>query len=345
MIKFFRRIRQQLLTENRFGKYLLYAIGEILLVIIGILIALNINNQNEQRKERILEEKILIGIEQDFIQTRERLINTISQQQDVLKYSQNLINIIENEETSVSSDSIGLCITRGALSFFRAEPITGTYDALIGAGNTSIIHNQDLLESLADFSSLFNLGFEDESNSNHLMELMDKSISEFSSVLINDTYRDMEGLKYKPNEGEKQNAVQKLITNNSFLYYLIRRIQLEHNRLRRQIDLLAATNNVLNTFESKEMELRNALMQKYVGDYELEIEGNKIRNTISLKDKCLYVQIFGTPRQLISFHTDEFFISEDYQRFKFNLSEGEVISCTLILPDNQEIVWKKITKD
>lgn len=117
MIKIFRRIRQQLLTENGFSKYLLYAIGEILLVIIGILIALNINNKNEQRKERILEEKILIGIEQDFIQTRERLINTISQQQDVLKYSQNLINIIENEETSVSSDSIGLCITRGHYRF------------------------------------------------------------------------------------------------------------------------------------------------------------------------------------------------------------------------------------
>jgi hypothetical protein len=46
MIKFFRKIRQKTLTENKFSKYLLYAIGEILLVIIGILIALNINNRN-----------------------------------------------------------------------------------------------------------------------------------------------------------------------------------------------------------------------------------------------------------------------------------------------------------
>ena len=56
MIKFFRKIRQRLLTENRLGKYLLYAIGEILLVVIGILIALSINNWNEERKN---EEKIL----------------------------------------------------------------------------------------------------------------------------------------------------------------------------------------------------------------------------------------------------------------------------------------------
>jgi hypothetical protein len=50
MIKFFRKIRQNLLTENKFSKYLLYAIGEIILVVIGILIALSINNWNEERK-------------------------------------------------------------------------------------------------------------------------------------------------------------------------------------------------------------------------------------------------------------------------------------------------------
>jgi len=50
MIKFFRRIRQKLLRENQFSKYLLYAIGEILLVVIGILIALQINNWNEKIK-------------------------------------------------------------------------------------------------------------------------------------------------------------------------------------------------------------------------------------------------------------------------------------------------------
>jgi hypothetical protein len=50
MIKLFRKIRHQLLTENRFSKYLLYAIGEIVLVVIGILIALQINNWNESKK-------------------------------------------------------------------------------------------------------------------------------------------------------------------------------------------------------------------------------------------------------------------------------------------------------
>jgi len=52
MIKFFRKIRQKLLSENKFSKYLLYAIGEIVLVVIGILIALQINNANEAKKTR-----------------------------------------------------------------------------------------------------------------------------------------------------------------------------------------------------------------------------------------------------------------------------------------------------
>ena len=50
MIKFFRKIRQKLVTENKFSKYLLYAIGEIVLVVIGILIALQVNNLNEVEK-------------------------------------------------------------------------------------------------------------------------------------------------------------------------------------------------------------------------------------------------------------------------------------------------------
>ena len=50
MIKFFRKIRQDLLKKNKTGKYLKYAIGEIVLVVIGILIALSINNWNENKK-------------------------------------------------------------------------------------------------------------------------------------------------------------------------------------------------------------------------------------------------------------------------------------------------------
>ena len=55
MIKFFRKIRQNLLSEGNTGKYFKYAIGEIILVVIGILIALSINNWNQNRLNKDLE--------------------------------------------------------------------------------------------------------------------------------------------------------------------------------------------------------------------------------------------------------------------------------------------------
>jgi len=69
MIKFFRNIRQNLLMENKTGKYLKYAIGEIILVVIGILIALQINNWNENKKRTVLEIKHLKELKSDIIKT------------------------------------------------------------------------------------------------------------------------------------------------------------------------------------------------------------------------------------------------------------------------------------
>ena len=67
MNKFFRRIRQNLLMENKTGKYFKYAIGEIILVMVGILLALQVSNWNNYRIDRISERKILDNIHRDFV--------------------------------------------------------------------------------------------------------------------------------------------------------------------------------------------------------------------------------------------------------------------------------------
>ena len=66
MIKFFRKIRQKLLSEGKTGSYLKYAIGEIVLVVIGILIALSINNWNENRKLSKDVENIFSALENEL---------------------------------------------------------------------------------------------------------------------------------------------------------------------------------------------------------------------------------------------------------------------------------------
>ena len=76
MIKFFRKVRQKLLSENKFSKYLIYAIGEIVLVVIGILIALSINNWNGQQK---LNEKEVSVAKELYIELNENLASVKNQ--------------------------------------------------------------------------------------------------------------------------------------------------------------------------------------------------------------------------------------------------------------------------
>lgn len=66
MIKFFRKIRQKLLSENKFSKYLIYAVGEIVLVVIGILIALYINNLNTEKQDSITLKGYLNNISENI---------------------------------------------------------------------------------------------------------------------------------------------------------------------------------------------------------------------------------------------------------------------------------------
>ncbi len=66
MLRFFRQIRQRLLTDNKFSKYLLYAVGEILLVVIGILIALQVDNWNDERANRDKEIAVLAEIQRNL---------------------------------------------------------------------------------------------------------------------------------------------------------------------------------------------------------------------------------------------------------------------------------------
>jgi len=103
MIKFFRKIRQRLLTENKFSKYLLYAIGEIILVVIGILIALQINNWNEVRK------------------TEQRLNNFLTEIQNDL--SDDILKANDFIEDYIAKDSILRNIRLDKISFSREKYI------------------------------------------------------------------------------------------------------------------------------------------------------------------------------------------------------------------------------
>ena len=97
MLRFFHQIRQRLLTDNKFSKYLLYAIGEILLVVIGILIALQIDNWNEWRKDRQKEKEIMQTLIENLALNIETLESDIKFLSEYNKSSQIVISVLDNK--------------------------------------------------------------------------------------------------------------------------------------------------------------------------------------------------------------------------------------------------------
>ena len=99
MIKFFRHIRQRLLSENKIIKYLLYAVGEIVLVVIGILIALNINNWNQEIKTKKQEIKILAELKNDLKTNLNEIIETYNTTRSRQLSTVLILDYFENNKT------------------------------------------------------------------------------------------------------------------------------------------------------------------------------------------------------------------------------------------------------
>jgi hypothetical protein len=103
MIKFFRKIRQKLLEEKKIGNYLKYAVGEILLVVIGILIALQINNWNENTKNAKREKAFLINLQQDLRADSLRLEEIFITLNKAVRYKRVFENHMEGRATDLDS--------------------------------------------------------------------------------------------------------------------------------------------------------------------------------------------------------------------------------------------------
>lgn len=106
MMKFFRKIRQRILKEKKFSKYLLYAIGEILLVVIGILIALQVNNWNQGRLNILEEKSILENINAEFQINEDKFIKTHNRAKQALNASKTISSLIGSSHKELSAINI-----------------------------------------------------------------------------------------------------------------------------------------------------------------------------------------------------------------------------------------------
>ena len=146
MIKFFRKIRQNLLMENKTGKYFKYAIGEIVLVVIGILFALQINTWNNNRIERNLEQDSL----NEILDNLEFDLNTIDKciegNERYIKYNLGVVEHLENRTPLTDSLKYYYAFL---YAHQRFQPLKVGYENLKSRG-LNIIRNQTLRKKISE---------------------------------------------------------------------------------------------------------------------------------------------------------------------------------------------------
>lgn len=152
MIKFFRRIRQNLLMKNqsadRTGRYLKYAIGEIFLVMIGILLALQINNWNEQRKDRVKEQVVLKQLQEDFQANLIQLEEKMATRDRIIISAIQLLKAFDYPALAIRDSVIRHIATLGNDPTF--DPIQNDLNS---SGNLRLIRNPRLNRLLSNWSS------------------------------------------------------------------------------------------------------------------------------------------------------------------------------------------------
>ena len=150
MIKFFRKIRQNLLNEGKTTKYFKYAIGEIVLVVIGILIALQINDWNERRKNSDIEKETLISLKSDLESALEQLNKKITQNKDYKSKDSILLDVIHFKK-EISIDSLET-LTLGHIWSPGFDPELGTLNEILSTGKMGIIKNASLRKHISTWN-------------------------------------------------------------------------------------------------------------------------------------------------------------------------------------------------
>ena len=154
MLKFWRRIRRKLINEGNLKRYSFYAIGEILLVVIGILIALQINNWNENRKSTITQRKSLLNLKLDIqfdVANYKFLDSTYHSWIDHYEYLIDTV-LAGNMDKLTSPDQY--TIGRGSMYFVTLKKTT--YDEMLNTGSYYQIKNEALRKNISEYYEVAN---------------------------------------------------------------------------------------------------------------------------------------------------------------------------------------------
>jgi len=155
------------MEQNKIRTYLLYAIGEIALVMIGILLALQVNNWNESRKAREMESSIIADIHEEFSKNSEQLNYIVTRHQKLLNSANWLLDNYPDYDVEVDSMLFHL---EWANSAFTFNPSQSAVQAIINTSSFNLIGNNDLRQKLILWSDLYIDYYEDEEVSSEMLK-------------------------------------------------------------------------------------------------------------------------------------------------------------------------------
>ncbi len=165
MIKFFRKTRYNLMEKNKTGKYFKYAIGEIILVVIGILIALQINNFNNERQQREIEHVYLLSLQTEFKTNLNKINKSILENKERINATENMLTLFDNKILDTITDNeISNMIHSVVATEATYQPSKGVLTDIISSGNLNLIKNKQLRQYLASFESKLDFMQKQESN-------------------------------------------------------------------------------------------------------------------------------------------------------------------------------------
>lgn len=172
-----------MLAENKISRYLLYAIGEIILVVIGILIALQINNWNQDRLDRNEERSYYRNIKRQLVEDQKGIEGSVEYNNGFLKQYAYASGIIaQNDRSAVDSLARITMNLRRSSDFHRQSNI---YQALVNSGEIKLLRNQQIIEGLQRLEETYiYMNKLEETHSQAVMNFIIPNI--FSSIRVMD---------------------------------------------------------------------------------------------------------------------------------------------------------------
>lgn len=177
MIRLFRKIRHQLLSEDKYSTYLLYAGGEMLLVVAGILLAFQIDNWGDIKKQKEIEKGYLVALESEFTQNHNMAELSITTYEDMLTAIGEMLKYTGPKHTLVTEKETSTLLASGMMYANKYVPSPGILQDLINSGNLSQISNPLIRELLSEwFIILDNTSRTEAETFQHRSELLDLQV-------------------------------------------------------------------------------------------------------------------------------------------------------------------------